>query len=247
MRITAVDVVPYALEFARPYVTSRGSLSRREMVLVRMRTDAGLEGLGEAVPLTLRETSSLADAVRELREASGELIGLDLSEPDEEGASPLATSLSPPSAAAIEIARLDLAGKLLDQPLWKLLGASECLPVECNATLSSAGPAQVAEAAERWAALGFTSFKLKVGTLGDVAQVEGVRSALGPEARIRIDAHGAWSAGPSRASRPWSGTGSSSSSSPSRPSTGSPPCVRAPRCRSPPTRASPTPTTRSER
>jgi o-succinylbenzoate synthase len=193
MRVTAVDVVPYALDFAQPYVTARGSLDRREMALVRVRTDGGLEGLGEAVPMTLRGSNTLRDVVGELRSAGEELVGLDLSEPVDEGARPLTTSLSPPAAAAIELARLDLAAKLIDQPLWQLLGAQRCEPVECNATLSAGGPAQVATDAERWAAQGFTAFKLKVGTLGDVGQVEAVRSAVGPDARIRVDANGAWS------------------------------------------------------
>jgi L-alanine-DL-glutamate epimerase-like enolase superfamily enzyme len=68
MRITSVDVVPYALSFAEPYATALGRLERREMVLVRLRTDQGVEGLGEAVPMALRGGPSLAQVVRELRD-----------------------------------------------------------------------------------------------------------------------------------------------------------------------------------
>ena len=46
--------------------------------------------------------------------------------------------------------------------------------------------------AERWAEEGFSTFKLKLGAGEDVAQVRAVREALGPEARIRVDANGAW-------------------------------------------------------
>ena len=46
--------------------------------------------------------------------------------------------------------------------------------------------------AERWAADGFSTFKLKLGTGDDAAQVRAVREALGPRARIRIDVNGAW-------------------------------------------------------
>ena len=35
-------------------MTARGTLERREMVLLRLRTEAGIVGLGEAVPLSLR-------------------------------------------------------------------------------------------------------------------------------------------------------------------------------------------------
>jgi O-succinylbenzoate synthase len=45
---------------------------------------------------------------------------------------------------------------------------------------------------ERWSAEGFRTFKLKVGLPGDIAQVAAARSMLGSDARIRIDANGAW-------------------------------------------------------
>jgi O-succinylbenzoate synthase len=54
-------------------------------------------------------------------------------------------------------------------------------------------PDAVADDAERWAARGFTTFKLKLGDGDDVGQVRAVRERLGPEARIRIDANGSWS------------------------------------------------------
>ena len=196
MRVSAVEVIPYALRFAKPYVSARGALERREMALVRIATDEGADGLGEAVPLTLRGGAALGAVVAELRRAGAELAGAEL---DEGAVDPgprrrLAAGLSAPATAALEIARLDLAGKLVGAPLWRLLGAARQAPVRCNATLS-AGPADhVAAAAERWAELGFDSFKLKVGTGDDASLVEAVRRTLGPAARVRVDANGAWSA-----------------------------------------------------
>jgi L-alanine-DL-glutamate epimerase-like enolase superfamily enzyme len=65
--------------------------------------------------------------------------------------------------------------------------------VLCNATLVSGEPQAVADDAERWAKRGFETFKLKLGAGDDVAQVRAVRERLGPDARIRVDANGAWS------------------------------------------------------
>ncbi len=39
MRLASVEVIPYALPFREPYVTARGRLERREMVLLRLRSD----------------------------------------------------------------------------------------------------------------------------------------------------------------------------------------------------------------
>jgi L-alanine-DL-glutamate epimerase-like enolase superfamily enzyme len=194
VRVTGFEVVPYALRFARPYVSARGTLERREMALVRIATDTGLEGLGEAVPLTLRGGTALAGVVEELERAGESLNGIDLAGPIDEVTASRAGGLSAPARAALEVARLDLAAKLLDLPLWRLLGAEEAQPVPCNATLSAAPPKEVAADAERWSELGFATFKLKLGTGEDAAQVEAVRGAVGSDARIRLDANGAWSA-----------------------------------------------------
>ena len=38
MPLASVEVIPYALPFREPYVTARGRLEQREMVLLRLRT-----------------------------------------------------------------------------------------------------------------------------------------------------------------------------------------------------------------
>lgn len=185
MKIAAVEVIPYALPFREPYVTAAGRLERREMVLLRLRSEAGLTGLGEAVPLSLRGGTALARVVEEL-ERLGKRDSLD-----EATLRSDAAALSPPARCAALTALLDLRGRRVVAEHGEPISApSE--PVHCNATLVAGEPADVAAAAERWAADGFSSFKLKLGTGDDVGQVHAVRAALGPGARIRIDANGAW-------------------------------------------------------
>jgi L-alanine-DL-glutamate epimerase-like enolase superfamily enzyme len=174
--VEVVDVVPFALRFREPYVTARGALEQREMALVRIRDSDGVEGLGEAVPLSLRGGASLKAVVAELGESGGGV----------------ADAMSSPARAALAMAHLDLRGKRDGAPAWRLLGATSSSPVPCNATLSAGKPEAVAAQAARWEGLGFETFKLKVGMPGDVAQVEAVRAAVGPEARLRVDANGAW-------------------------------------------------------
>ena len=203
MRIEDIELVPYALPFREPYVTARGRLDRREMVLVRLRADSGIEGLGEAVPLSLRGGDDLGKVARRLQRACRRLSRADVS--DFEGDQPLRAAidtfvhaaagrrLPAPAAAAIESAVLDLAGKAAGAPVWRLLGAPQATPVRCNATLAAGDPAEVAAEAQRWANQGFTSFKLKLGVGDDLRQVSAVREALGSTARIRVDANGSWS------------------------------------------------------
>jgi L-alanine-DL-glutamate epimerase-like enolase superfamily enzyme len=188
VQFASVEVIPYALPFKEPYVTARGVLRRREMVLLRVRDADGVVGLGEAVPLSLRDGVGLTEVVAELEGWAEERV--------DEG-------LSAPAACAVATARMDLLGRrAADQ------GGGEEEAVPCNATLVAGPPEAVAAEAERWADNGFTTFKLKLGAesatdrdigglsrtreTDDVEQVRAVREAVGPEARIRVDVNAAW-------------------------------------------------------
>lgn len=184
MRIASVEVIPYALPFGEPYVTAVGRLDRREMVLLRLRSEEGLIGLGEAVPLSMRGGVPLSTVVTELARL-GERETLD-----EATLRGDALTLSAPARCAALTALLDLRGKLAAAEGGAATGSSP--PVRCNATLIAGDPASVVAAAERWAADGFSTFKLKLGSGDEAAQVRAVREALGPRARIRIDVNGAW-------------------------------------------------------
>jgi o-succinylbenzoate synthase len=184
MRIASVEVVPYALPFREPYVTAAGTLDRREMVLLRLHSEDGLAGLGEAVPLSLRGGTALGKVVAELEQLGGRET---LDEPTLRGD---VLALSAPARCAALTALLDLRGKRAAAEGGASIGPSP--PIRCNATLAAGDPAMVVSAAEGWAADGFSTFKLKLGTGDDAAQVRAVREALGPRARIRVDANAAW-------------------------------------------------------
>lgn len=187
MHLSSVEVIPYALPFREPYVTARGVLARREMVLLRVRDKDGVMGLGEAVPLALRGGVGLTEVVRELKGwAESRAIA----------------GLSAPSRCAVATAEMDLLGRRA-AGLAIAAGSSEAVP--CNATLVAGTPEAVAAQADRWAEDGFGTFKLKLGAetvktipqggfsrSRDVETVRAVREAVGAEARLRVDVNEAW-------------------------------------------------------
>jgi len=183
VKIASVEVIPYALPFREPYVTARGRLDRREMVLLRLCDDEGQVGLGEAVPLSLRGSAGLEQVVAGL-EALAERDTLD-----EATLRGDAIGLSPPARCAALTALLDLRGRRAAEEGARDAGAR---PVSCNATLVSGEATAVAADALAWLEEGFSTFKLKLGAGDDVAQVRAVREAVGPEAGIRVDANATW-------------------------------------------------------
>jgi L-alanine-DL-glutamate epimerase-like enolase superfamily enzyme len=198
VRIERVEVIPYALPFREPYVTARGTLEARELVLVRVH-GGGEVGLGEAVPMTLRGGAGLRQVVADLEDrCRPALEGSDLSQ-DPSGRLDVCTAAgaAPPALAAIELALLDLAAKRAECPVSRLLAhdageAGEAKPVRCNATLSAGAVDRLTRQAAEWAERGFDSFKVKVGGGDDRERVLAVRAAVGSKSKIRIDANGAW-------------------------------------------------------
>ena len=204
MKIERAETVAYSLPFAEPYVTARGEIREREMVLLRLKTDAGFEGLGEAVPLALRGDKPVAVVEDQVEDAARRLTGIDL-EPGLEDPLAfavttmvelrLARRVSPATSAALECAIFDVVAKAAAIPVWKLAGAGEAQAIRCNATLTAGSPEDVSRQAVEWVGDGYETVKLKLGAgEDDVRSVEAVREAVGPDVKIRIDANEAWDA-----------------------------------------------------
>jgi L-alanine-DL-glutamate epimerase-like enolase superfamily enzyme len=100
--------------------------------------------------------------------------------------------------SAVDLALWDLLGREAALPLYRLLGGwRDSVPCYASGGYYKAGeeplPAIRAEM-ERYAALGFTDFKMKVGAdLGlDVQRVRAAREVIGPRARLALDANNAY-------------------------------------------------------
>ncbi len=174
------------------------------MVLVRVRTDAGFDGLGEAVPSRSEATSRCGRSSARSPTQRNRLAGLDLA-PATDDPLPFAIAmlielrtprrLGGAALAALECALFDVVAKAAGIPMWKLLGALKAEPVTCNATLTAGDPDHVAKQAKDWAAAGFETFKVKLGAGYDDAEtVSAVRETVGAGARIRVDSNEAWTA-----------------------------------------------------
>jgi len=101
--------------------------------------------------------------------------------------------------SAIDVALWDLKGKILDQPVHRLLGGKKRDTITPYATgmyfndrddLSKSLPAE----AEKYATLGYKAMKMKVG-LGikqDIEYVKNIRQAIGPDIALMIDSNHAY-------------------------------------------------------
>ncbi len=207
MRIVRAEAIPIALPFRERYRTAAGELDRREMVLLRLHTDGGHVGFGEAVPLSLRGGASLDRVRADLATCEPVIAGASAAPPLSRVPVEIrawihgllwqcsARGAGTQALAALDIGLHDLAGRISGLPLWRLLGAGDIVPVHCNATIDAGEPSAVAARAAAQLAHGFRTFKVKVG-LGaeaDARRIAAVRRTIGPHSLLRIDANGAWS------------------------------------------------------
>jgi len=185
--IVSVRATKVRVPFRRPFATAQGMWLEREAWIIRLVHADGRLGLGEAVlePADGETASTVLDhLVHEVAMlARGEALPT-VPELEMHG--------SPGRAlrAAIDAARLDLEGALPERLVPGGRG------VGVNATIASIGPEASAQAARQAVQAGYTTLKLKGGAEREtevlVDRVRAVRSAVGPEIRLRLDVNGAW-------------------------------------------------------
>jgi len=175
-----------------PLVSAGGSITERELLLVRIEDAAGFVGAGEAAPLHSYDGIRIADVRAALEDCRRVLEGGDGASHDELLAACRNVAVLPQAVAAIDVALWDLEGRRTGEPVWRLLGARGTPRVPVNATVAAADRAGAAAAAGAARAQGFNALKLKVGIGDDAGRVAAVRAAAGRDMAIRLDANGSW-------------------------------------------------------
>jgi L-alanine-DL-glutamate epimerase-like enolase superfamily enzyme len=181
------------LRLRSPLRAAWGELSEREVLQVRVDFGGGDYGEGEAAPIEGYDGVSVA-AVRSALDAYGEILAR--ASPRSTHAELLAACAAerplPHALAAVDLALWDRAGRRTGFPVAQLIAAGAVRSVAVNASVRQADRAGAAAAAAAAASAGFRCVKVKVGIGDDAGRVAAVRSAVGDELAIRVDANGAW-------------------------------------------------------
>ena len=174
------------LDLAETFVISRSARDSEDVVVVELR-HSGVSGFGEAQPID-RYGESAESALAYLEEHA-DLVGDDPFALEEVMERLPAREFA--ARAAIDAALHDLQGKLLGQPVWRLLGLRRAGP-PTSWTVWLGEPDDMARRAEQ--ALGrFQRLKLKLGGGRlDVERVRAVRGVAG-DLPLQVDVNEAWS------------------------------------------------------
>jgi L-alanine-DL-glutamate epimerase-like enolase superfamily enzyme len=198
MKITRVEPIPVCVPLKKGLMTktAHGEHVVSAYVLVRVHTDEGLIGLGEATvaPRWTGETSrSCVAAIEEL--IGPALVGQDPSRITTlRAAMDRELKLNPFTKAGVEMALWDLAGKAAGKPVYDLLGGKVRDLVPIKMVVGGFEVDRARALAERFLEWGVRCLKVKVGLGlgGDLARVAAVRELAGPNIPIGIDANCGW-------------------------------------------------------
>jgi D-arabinonate dehydratase len=198
MKIIDVQAILISIPLRKPTSMSNKTVTAREYVVTRVRTDEGITGsaytLGGSVVL-----AAVNDTLKPL------LMGADPFETERLWDKMFRTTLMVGRKGAviralstIDIALWDIKGRALNQPLSRLLGAyTDRVPVYSSGGYYRRGES-FQEMADEMAGIverGFSSIKVKVGLLSfreEVERLRTLRRTLGDGVEIMVDANCAW-------------------------------------------------------
>ena len=197
MRIRSIEPIAISLPMLKPVIMAGEEVRRADNVLVRIETEGGLVGWGEAAsaPIMTGDTlESIVSAVHYLEPALRGRDGADI-------AGALATMDgrmygNHGAKAAIEIALHDLAGRAAGKPVHALLGDKKRSRMPLLAVVGSGDLDGDLRDAEKKKAAGFTAYKIKVGidsAANDAARTRAICKALGSGLLISSDANQGYS------------------------------------------------------
>lgn len=197
MIIKEIEIGEVSIPLTRPFKTALRHVNNIEDIIVKITTEDGSVGYGEAPPtavITGDTKGSIVTAICDFIKPS--IVGMSIHSLDSVFHKLDTCILKNTSAkAAVDIALYDLYAKSLGRPLYQILGGNKNT-VETDITISvNEIPEMVADSLDA-VKQGFRILKIKVGKEGlkDIKRIQEIRNAVGKDIVIRVDANQGWEA-----------------------------------------------------
>jgi L-alanine-DL-glutamate epimerase-like enolase superfamily enzyme len=194
LKIIGLETFPVRNRFKTPARWPVGVRKSAYSLIIKLKTDEGLTGLGEAPgPYVSVNRTVIEQELKPL------LLGQDPFEIEKIISRLEILALWDKyfvyPISGVEMALYDIVGKSLKTPLYNMFGGLVNERVEFNGLIFINEPAEDAALAIDYVKLGCREIKMKVGLNPerDVERLKTVRQAVGPNIKIRVDANQAWS------------------------------------------------------
>ncbi len=202
MKIASVKVSVLRVALDNPYTAAGRAVDANWHVMAEVTTTDGVHGFGYIVALREMFVRAVASATHELGRL---IVGMNVLEAEaiwqrmaRAGDWVGPGGLLNYAICPLDIAIWDAAGKSLGQPVSRLLGGfRDRLPAYASDGFwYSLSLEDLAASARKAVAQGFKAVKLRIGheahPSGEVARIQAVRDAVGPDVAIMVDATETW-------------------------------------------------------
>lgn len=195
MNIKKVDIYKLNVGIKIPINTPLGAIDKAENVAIKITTDEGIIGWGEASPCAMI-TGDTQESNYAIAQVMARLImGKNALAIDSRMNEINSLTVGDSSVrSAFDMALYDIAAKAANMPLYQFLGGERRqLRTDITIGIKNTVEETVAQAQDMLDA-GFDAIKLKVGRSGlqDVAHVKAVRELVGADAALKIDSNQGW-------------------------------------------------------
>lgn len=181
MKIVDIELYHLSVPLKKPFKTALRTVNSAEETIVRIITDTGEVGFGEAPP-TAVITGETNESIRGIiiNKIKSKLIGAEVDNIEKILSNINTAAVGNGSAkAAVDMAIYDLYAKLYKSPLYKLLGGYRN-ELKSDLTISVNSPDEMSDDALKAINNGYDTLKLKVGKdlRLDIERVKAVRKAI---------------------------------------------------------------------
>jgi L-Ala-D/L-Glu epimerase len=197
MKIKEIEIDEIFVPLATPFKTALRTVENVEDIVVKITSDTGEVGFGEAPPtavITGDTKGSIVCAIRDFIRPA--ILGMEIENIDGIMERLNACIQKNTSAkACVDMAVYDLYGKRFHAPLYQLLGGYR-KEFETDLTISVNSIEEMVKDSIAAVKRGYRILKIKVGKEGvkDIARISAIREAIGGDVSIRVDANQGWTA-----------------------------------------------------
>jgi len=199
MKISSLELFHIAIPFAKPYKLSKvyGTRYDAEAVILKVHTDQGIVGLGEADPLnpfTDETPTTVMIVIRDL--IAPHLMGRDPTHITAlESDLDLRVHGNLLARGAVNMALYDIAGKAHDLPAYMLLGGLHQDRLPLLGPIGSGTPAEDTDSIQQKIEDGYQTIMIKMGALPIAAEIPRMIAAhekFGGRIKFIVDANQGW-------------------------------------------------------
>lgn len=194
LKISDIKIYRFDIPLKEVFQIATMSISVAKNVLIKIETNQGVEGWGEAASFhaIVGETQQINfSAAKELRDL---LIGMNpLQIESVVGAMDYFLPNNTTIKGAFDMALYDIAARVAGLPLYSFLGGKK-RKMETDLTIGICNPEEAGEKALAIKSDGFRTLKIKLGLdfHDDYVRLKSIRRAVGKDVVLRIDANQGW-------------------------------------------------------